>query len=227
MPTEKTQTPYNSLKNKDRRPGRPRGGAINVEQREHLLDIALMLFAEQGIAETSLNAIARKAEVSAAMLTYYFQSRESLLDIIIEERFLPLRHDIAAIFDQHIDDPHTALMLILKKIVETAEQHVWFAPLWMQEMATGESAFRQRLKLKHGDAVRQKAVTIIQKWQQDGKLNARLEPNLLMSSLMSLILVPFAQFRKTKSPAGFNSDQILQHVTALISKGFLNNEGRR
>lgn len=222
MSAKNTGSSSTVVQAKERRPGRPRGGAINAEQREHLLTIALTLFAEKGIAETSLNAIARKAEVSAAMLTYYFQSRESLLDTIIAERFLPLRHDIAAIFDQHADDPRTALTLILEKMIETAEKHVWFAPLWMQEMASGESVFRQRLKAKHGDNERQKAVAIIQKWQQEGKLNADLEPALLMSSLISLILVPLVQLRTTGAHSGFSGADVLRHATAMISNGFLN-----
>ncbi|KAA1337047.1 TetR/AcrR family transcriptional regulator, partial [Escherichia coli] len=74
-----------------RRPGRPRGGKRVTASREQLLDIALNLFSRQGIANTSLNAIAREAGVTPAMLHYYFNSREQLLDAMIEERFLPLR----------------------------------------------------------------------------------------------------------------------------------------
>lgn len=65
--------------------------------REQLLDIALNLFSRQGIANTSLNAIAKEAGVTPAMLHYYFNSREQLLDAMIEERFLPLRERIGTI----------------------------------------------------------------------------------------------------------------------------------
>ncbi|HBH16268.1 MAG TPA: TetR family transcriptional regulator, partial [Leclercia adecarboxylata] len=87
-----------------RRPGRPRGSKPTATSREKLLDIALDLFSRQGIARTSLNAIAKEAGVTPAMLHYYFNSREQLLDAMIEERFLPLRSAIVALFRAHPDD---------------------------------------------------------------------------------------------------------------------------
>ncbi len=46
---------------KPRRPGRPRGSKPDADKREQLIDIALQLFSQQGVARTSLNAIAREA----------------------------------------------------------------------------------------------------------------------------------------------------------------------
>ena len=69
---------------KPRKPGRPRGSKPDAAKREQLIDIALRLFSQQGIARTSLNAIAREAGVTPAMLHYYFNSREQLLDVMIE-----------------------------------------------------------------------------------------------------------------------------------------------
>ena len=60
---------------KPRKPGRPRGSKPNTANREQLINIALRLFSQQGIARTSLNAIAREAGVTPAMLHYYFNSR--------------------------------------------------------------------------------------------------------------------------------------------------------
>ena len=61
-----------------RRPGRPRGQKSGSANREQLMDIALALFARHGIARISLNAIAKEAGVTPAMLHYYFSSREAL-----------------------------------------------------------------------------------------------------------------------------------------------------
>jgi len=74
-----------------RRPGRPRGQKSGPANREQLMDIALALFARHGFARISLNAIAKEAGVTPAMLHYYFSSREALVEKLIEERFMPLR----------------------------------------------------------------------------------------------------------------------------------------
>ena len=80
-----------------RRPGRPRGQKSGSANREQLMDIALALFARHGIARISLNAIAKEAGVTPAMLHYYFSSREALVEKLVEERFMPLRSEIGQI----------------------------------------------------------------------------------------------------------------------------------
>ena len=117
-----------------RRPGRPRGQKSGSANREQLMDIALALFARHGIARISLNAIAKEAGVTPAMLHYYFSSREALVEKLVEERFMPLRSEIGQIFVAHGDDPVTAFTLLIKTLATMAEKNAWFAPLWMQEI---------------------------------------------------------------------------------------------
>ncbi|EPC4490694.1 TetR/AcrR family transcriptional regulator, partial [Serratia liquefaciens] len=93
-------------------------GTKGTEKREHLLDTALNLFARQGIADTSLNAIAREAGVTPAMLHYYFHNREQLLDVLIEERFLPVRLAAGSVFDANADDPIAAFTQLAQRFID-------------------------------------------------------------------------------------------------------------
>src|SRR6266852_5397992 len=70
-----------------RRLGRPRFVA-GSDVRERLLDAAVIRFAREGIAATSTAKIAADADVTAAMVHYYFTNRDSLLDAVAEERLL-------------------------------------------------------------------------------------------------------------------------------------------
>lgn len=202
-----------------RRPGRPRGGAISAEQRGQLLDIALNLFAQQGVAETSLNAIARAASVSPAMLHYYFQSREALLDVIIAERFLPLRQQLSRIFSEHPDDPINAITRMTETFASLVEQHHWFAPLWMQEVSGG--LLKERMLASHGRGNHEVIIQAIERWQQQGKLNPALSPWLLVTSLVSLILVPAAQRQSGLLDASVTHETIRNHALALLRQGIL------
>ncbi|MBZ4369280.1 TetR/AcrR family transcriptional regulator, partial [Mycobacterium tuberculosis] len=75
------------------------------------MDIALTLFARDGAGRVSLNAIAKEAGVTPAMLHYYFSSRDALVTQLIEERFMPLRNHISRIFVDHPQDPVLALTM--------------------------------------------------------------------------------------------------------------------
>ena len=202
-----------------RRPGRPRGKKPGTASREQLMDIALMLFARQGIAHTSLNAIAKEAGVTPAMLHYYFSSREALVDQLLEERFMPLRSEIGQIFIDHPQDPVTAFTLLIEALGTLAEKHTWFAPLWMQEVIGEMPVLRTHLQARFGDEKYQATLATIKGWQQEGKLNQALAPELLFTTLLSLVLVPFSRMRNDERLKSLSPEIIVRHALAVIGTG--------
>src|SRR5581483_1719325 len=57
-----------------------------VDKRAHILAVAEQLFAENGFDGTSVRDIAQLANVNLAMISYYFGSKEKLLEALIEDR---------------------------------------------------------------------------------------------------------------------------------------------
>lgn len=204
---------------KTRKPGRPRGSKPSSDNREQLLDISLKLFSQQGIARVSLNAIAREAGVTPAMLHYYFNSREQLLDVVIEERFLPLRSQISAIFSAHPDDPVTALTEMVSTLADIATRYEWFAPLWMQEVIGEIPVLRQHLQARFGDDKYQQTLATVARWQQEGKINPLLLPELLFTTLLSLVLVPFSRMRNDERLSMLTTDLIVKNALAIMRQG--------
>ncbi|HGH3374822.1 TPA: TetR/AcrR family transcriptional regulator [Kluyvera cryocrescens] len=204
---------------KPRKPGRPRGSKPNAENRERLIDIALRLFSQQGIARTSLNAIAREAGVTPAMLHYYFNSREQLLDVMIEERFLPLREQITGVFGEYPDDPVMALSEMVKTLAIVAAQHEWFAPLWMQEVIGEMPVLRQHLHARFGEDKYHATLARVKSWQESGKVNPHLTAELLFTTLLSLVLVPFSRMRNDERLAMLTPEIIVSNALALLRQG--------
>lgn len=64
--------------------------AARASAREALLDAAERLFAEHGVAETSLRAITAAAGANVAAVNYYFGSREGLIEQLLARRLEPL-----------------------------------------------------------------------------------------------------------------------------------------
>src|SRR5271168_3935593 len=112
-----TTAPSDELTQTARRPGRPTGSARGPEQRARLLDAALTLFARQGIVDTTLGAIAREAGFTPAMVHYYFKTRDQLLDVLIDERFLPLRAAIGRAFADSDAEPAEALRAFAEGLI--------------------------------------------------------------------------------------------------------------
>lgn len=66
-----------------RRPGRPKKG---TGLRDKILDVAEIAFAESGFAGTSTREIASRAGVNQGLITYYFDTKQSLFDEVFRRR---------------------------------------------------------------------------------------------------------------------------------------------
>jgi AcrR family transcriptional regulator len=207
------------LKKAGRRPGRPSGGH-SAEARAHLLDTALMLFARQGVGETTLGAIAREAGVTPAMVHYYFKTREQLLDVLIDERFAPLRSELGRVFNDPSAEPADTLRAFVEALVATVDKHPWFAALWVREVISEGGVLRQRMAERFGDERKDLAIERIAGWQKAGKVNPALEPSLVFVSLFGLAVFPLATSRWRGQGAGaISKEQIARHAVALLMDG--------
>src|SRR5277367_4422518 len=61
-----------------------------ADTKSKILDVAENLFGNQGFEGTSLRDITAKAQVNLAAVNYHFQSKDSLIDAIIERRLAPV-----------------------------------------------------------------------------------------------------------------------------------------
>lgn len=205
-----------------RRPGRPTGSARGPEQRTRLLDTALALFARQGILDTTLGAIAREAGVTPAMVHYYFKTRDQLLDVLIDERFLPLRASIGGAFEAYPDDPVAAITQLAQRLVDVAAEHPWFPSLWVREVISEGGLLKQRMHERFGDTRQKASIACIAKWQKAGRLNADLEPSLVFVSLLGLTILPLAtskMWRNDPARREIGAAEIARHAIALLVQG--------
>lgn len=203
-----------------RRPGRPTG-ASQGEPRALLLDVAIRLFARQGIMETTLGAIAREAGVTPAMVHYYFKTRDQLLDVLIDERFVPLREELGRAFADSKAEPADALRAFVEGLLDVADRHPWFAALWIREVVSEGGILQQRIAERFGNANQQASIQRIEAWQKEGKLNGDVEPSLLFVSLFGLTVLPLAMTQKwnENSLPAPGREQIARHAVALLLHG--------
>jgi AcrR family transcriptional regulator len=61
-----------------------------TDTKSKILDVAENLFGNQGFEATSLRDITAKAQVNLAAVNYHFQSKDSLIDAVIERRIAPV-----------------------------------------------------------------------------------------------------------------------------------------
>ncbi|WP_108470998.1 TetR/AcrR family transcriptional regulator [Rhodanobacter thiooxydans] len=203
-----------------RRAGRPRGDEQDLRRR--LLDAALAQFACTGIAATPLRAIATEAGVTPAMLHYYFGDKARLLHAVIDERLLPALAPLRAQLEHADSDPVALTEAFVRGISEIVAGHPWLPPLWVREVLCEGGALREVLFDRAVPGVPQLLAQRFAAAQANGRLNAALDPRLLVVSLVGLTLFPAAGapiWRRAFEAEALGPGIMLEHTLALLGQG--------
>jgi AcrR family transcriptional regulator len=212
-----------------RRIGRPRP-VPGAGARELLLDAAVTLFAERGIAGTTIAEIAAKAKVTPALVHYYFTNRGRLLDAVVRERLL---RSITAVWAPVVEDRELVPMLrgLVQRILTATEASPWLPSLWLREIVSEGGQLRPRLlKIVPFEYVRH-LIGAVMAAQDRGEINPQLEPRLVVISVIGLTLLPFAIIGTWKEipvvAQGVTREDIVRHAEALLVSAFSKPSRRR
>ena len=74
-----------------------------TEKQIQILEVAETLFAEKGFDGTSIRGISRQAETNIAMISYYFGSKERLLQSLIVYRTSDIKKQLENLLQEEID----------------------------------------------------------------------------------------------------------------------------
>ncbi|HVW67811.1 MAG TPA: TetR/AcrR family transcriptional regulator [Steroidobacteraceae bacterium] len=211
-----------------RRIGRPRQAA-GVAARELLLDAAVTLFAEQGVAGTTVAEIAVKAGVTPAMVHYYFTSRDALVDAIAEERLVPT---ITAVWAPVVESHDVVPMLrgLVHRIFDAAKANPWLPSLWLREIVSEGGQLRARvLKMLPFEYV-EHLIGAVATAQRRGEIDPQLEPRLTLVSIIGNTLLPLAAnpvWQQVPILRNITRDDIARHSEALLVSAFSKRSRRR
>ena len=207
--------------------GRPRQGAVDA--RDSLLDAAVNLFSEKGVAGTTFAEIAAGGGVTAAMVHYYFSSRDQLLDAVAAERLQPI---VTSIWEPVVESSEIEAVLsgLVQRILKAAEVNPWLPALWLREIISEGGQLRARLlRTVRFDYV-QHLIGTVTEAQRRGELNPELEPRLVFISVLGVTLMPLANLRLLQQVPllkGIKREDVARHARALLASAFARRRPRR
>jgi len=208
--------------------GRPRQGTA-IDARERLLDAASALFAEQGIAGTTIAAIAAKAGVTPAMVHYYFTNRDHLVDALAHERLLPT---VNAVWAPVLDSNDVVSMLrgLVQRIFAAAEMHPWLPSLWLREIVSEGGQLRALLLKNLRFEYVLHLVKTVTTAQRRGEIDPHLDPRLVFMSVLGNTLLPLAVgglWQQVPVLQHVTRKDVARHAEALLVNAFSRRRQRR
>jgi TetR/AcrR family transcriptional regulator len=213
------------MKNNARSPAGRRVRKPDTDARGQLLDTAIGLFAQRGIANTTVAQIAEAGHVTSAMVHYWFDNRERLLVAIVEERLAPLFHTIWDPVDAEHGAPLELAEGIVRRMFEVTAKAPWLPSLWLREIINEGGLLREHalrhIPLKQAAAFAQN----IARGQLRGEVNPQLEPWLVFNSIIALVMLPQATakiWRRINPTLALDRAMLERHVSAVLMHGIAN-----
>lgn len=173
--------------------------------RNRILDTAVAVFSEKGVASTSLNDVAKEAGVTRGAIYWHFDNKVAMFNAMIERLVCPLLINAEDRDARMAANPlgflRDATREFLGKMLDDPNFRKVFEIFWHKCEYVGEMAHIRDSHLEEGENhidVLQRALTLA---QEQGQIDRSLTPHQATIALIALI--DGLLFNWTKSPQLF------------------------
>jgi len=191
-----------------------------TEKQEKILAAAEHLFAEHGYEGTAIRDIAEKAGVNIAMISYYFGSKEKMLEAIFSKgasHFKNLQEELRN------NSSLTALQklewFIDNRIEKIFSRERFFRLMICEQMIDKNieiTKMMNSLRSKSADMIKQ----ILKDGKKDGSIAVEVDPAFLLNTITGIIIQtilskPF--YTENYKLTGQDNAAVLQHMKKKLS----------
>jgi|GEM_PF-2026511 len=112
---------------------------MSSQPKERILEAAVKLFAEKGFDATSVDEIARLAEINKAMIYYYFSSKDELLSSIIRKSINEFTSIIEEIDLSRFDNLEEMIKAIVREAINYIDGYNMVIKIFQRESLSKSS----------------------------------------------------------------------------------------
>jgi len=185
------------------------------------MDVAVERFAQQGYAATSVREIASRVGVNSAMVHYYFGSKLSLLQQVLEQSLEPLASAIAGMKSRKkapVDE-------IVRTLLSAFGEHPDLPVLIAREVILPGGVMREHFMAYLAPRLGGALPELLVHEREEGRLRGDLDTGITALILISLCAFPFIS-RSMAEPAlevAYDEQGLAlleRHLTDLLESGF-------
>ncbi|PQJ13155.1 TetR/AcrR family transcriptional regulator [Flavipsychrobacter stenotrophus] len=157
------------------------------EKQIAIINAAEKLFAEKGFDGASVRDIAQEADVNVAMISYYFGSKEKLMEAVFEERTVNIKLKVENLLQDKSITPIQKVYILIDDYVDKFIHQQQFHKIMMREQMinkhTPVAALIHELKKKNLESIR----TLIQEGQKTGAFKKNIDIVLMMTTMVGTV----------------------------------------
>lgn len=207
---------------RNRTPGRPRADA-GTEARDRLLRTAAELFAAHGFEGTSLKQVAVGADVTPAMVAYYFRDKAGLLEEVVLDGLGHVLDAVQAVADDP-EEQEPFVARLIKAWLRVINTHPWIPLIMVREVISRDTPLRDLVKRRFMARAVQIVPPRVARDIQQGWLRDDLDPVHTVLSILGMCVFPYIAEPLLGPMLGFRIDaafgeRYAMHTTNLVLSG--------
>jgi AcrR family transcriptional regulator len=161
------------------------------EKQLHIINIAEKLFASRGYDGTSVRDIAEEAGVNLAMISYYFGSKEKLMQALFEQRTSDLITRVEDLLQQETFTPFQKMAILVDDYVERIVSRQQFHKIMQQEQMLkkneGINTLLREVKKNNARVIEK----LVVEGQKKGAFRKDVDVVLMMNTIIGICLQTF------------------------------------
>lgn len=190
------------------------------EKKVQIMDAAEKLFADKGFDGTSVRDIAEAAGVNLAMISYYFGSKEKLMEAMFTYRseFFKLQLE-TMIHNQDLEPMQKVEQLIDQYIEKLMSQQCFHRVMVREQMVNNNGLIATQihaLKKRNQELIKK----LIQEGQKKGDFKKQIDVPLLMMTLIgtvSQLVTTQHYYREINNLQSMPDEEFQQHIRRKLS----------
>lgn len=186
-----------------------------------IIATAERLFACKGYVGTSVREIADVAGVNISMISYYFGSKEKLMEVLFGKRITDINLQVERLLHNEELGPLEKMECWVDSYIDKVIRHQAFFKIMICEQVINKNpvivSFIYDLKKKNTEAI----ARLVKEGQQKGGFRKKIDVLLLMNTVMGSITQMILNrdfYKEYNNLQNIGEDQFFEHVKEKLSK---------
>ena len=191
------------------------------EKQLEIISVAEKLFSVKGFAGTSVREIAESAGVNVAMISYYFNSKEKLMEAIFTMRTARSTEKLEKLIQDHTLLPFEKLELLVDDYIQKLfDQHIFYKLMYFEQMLDQNQTINKlllQLKRNNGELI----TKLINDGQQKGVFKENIDVPFLIQTILGTIIHSYMNreyYRSINKLEHLSNDEFLTQYKVRLKK---------
>jgi len=185
------------------------------------METAEVLFAEKGFNGTSVRDIAEKAHVNLAMISYYFGSKDKLLESLFDYRGEHLKLKLETMIDDKTLGSLEKLDLLIDHYIEKIMNQQCFSRIMVREQVVNHTGITAGLITQMKKRNQELISKLIHQGQKRGEFKRNIDIPLMMATLVGTaghLIATQPYYREINNLQSMSDEEFQKHLKKKLSQ---------